>query len=514
MEYFERRLPIFILIDCSESMVGGPMVAVQQGLQHLCFDLKTNPMLIEVSWLSVIAFSSTARQESPLTDILSFIPPALQVGPGTCLGAALDVLSDRIAKEVRRGTPSQKGDWKPVVFLLTDGQPTDNWRAALGRYKADAARHVGDFIAIGCGADADVAVLREITQTVVLSADLSLGQMKKLFRMVSTSVAAAAGGLGASVVATAARSAGLTLAAEGHQGKEKTPNQIILAARCRDTGKGYLMRYRRTVASGSKYEAEGAYTVGADYFGTAGGGFGKSIASGNLVGSPACPHCKRKGWTTDTSGIVCADAFRPATRQAQIVFILDCTGSMEGEIQGVKDSIAAFMDHIQSEGLSVESGLIAFRDLEEQEPAEILRFREGQFTRDAQEFKNKMTPLRAEGGGANGGESCFDAMVQACRFPFADDAAKILILITDEPPLLPPDGEAKTIEDVPLAIKKAGVDQLHLVIPDELADLYGMLHGFVAGQVFPLNEGERGTVSFQKVLMDVGKSITVATRIG
>ena len=516
MQYFERRLPIFILIDCSESMVGGPMDAVQQGLQQLCFDLKTDPTLIEVAWLSVITFSSAARQEALLIDVLNFNPPKLSVGPGTCLGSALDLLTDRIAQEVRRSTPTQKGDWKPVVFLLTDGLPTDNWRDALTRFKTATARDIADFIAVGCGKDADVSMLREITPTVVLSTDLSVGQMKKLFRMVSTSVAAAAGGGKASGLSASGLPAGLVLAETGSapSGAAKILNQIILAARCRDTGKGYLMRYQRTDSVGGKYEAEGAYPVGSEYFKAAGGSIGQSIDASQLTGSPPCPYCKRKGWTTDTTGIVCADSFRPEVRRAQVVFLLDCTGSMEGEIRGVKESMAGFMDYIHSEGLSVEAGLIAFRDLQENEPAETLRFREGVFTHDAREFKSKMSPLTARGGGNNPGESCFDAIVRACRLPFAADAAKILIVITDEPPLRPPDGEARTVEDVPAALSNARIDQLHFVIPRELAEFYGLFHGMVSGEIFPLDEGGREAGSFRKILLNVGKSITVATRIG
>jgi uncharacterized protein YegL len=193
MEYFDRRLPIFILVDCSESMAGEPIKAVIDGLYRFCLDLKTDPQSIETAWLSVISFSSGAELVTRLTELLNVYPPNLTVGPGRCLGAALDLLSDRIAKEVRRPTSAHKGDYKPLVLLLTDGQPTDNWREALARYRAASARYVANFIAIGCGGAVDITVLREITPTALLATEVSGRQLGQLFRWVSISVPAAGG---------------------------------------------------------------------------------------------------------------------------------------------------------------------------------------------------------------------------------------------------------------------------------------------------------------------------------
>jgi uncharacterized protein YegL len=517
MDTHNRRLPIYILIDCSESMVGEPLDAVGQGLKLLCLDLKTHPQLIEVAWLSVITFSNGARQVCPLTEVLSFTEPRLSVGPGTSLGAALDLLGDCIVREVRSNSPTQKGDWKPVVFLLTDGQPTDAWKEALARYRASTARRVADLVAVACGPDADASALYDLTPTVLLGREINVGQMQKLFRMVSTSVAAASEGGGSTGIAPGGRiPEGFALAAKspGATAGGKPPTQIILAARCQKGGQGYLMRYRLDETTAGGYQAEKSYPVGPEYLAAAAGGpSGQSVDSSKLKGCPPCPYCKRPGWTVDKGGIVCADTMHLARRRAQVMFVLDCTGSMEAEIEGVKDSISGFMDYIQSEGLSVEAGLIAFRDLQENEPPEVLQFEGRPFTRDAKLFKKRMAPLTAEGGGMNPGESSFDALVRACRQPFDKDAARILIVITDEPPLLP-DGEVKDFDDIAAALAQGQIDQLHFVIPAYVEPIYRLLHRMVKGSVFPLVEGQRGAVAFQKVLMDVGKSITVATRLG
>lgn len=44
---YNRRLPIYLLLDCSESLAGGPLEAVAQGVASLLADLRGDPMALE-----------------------------------------------------------------------------------------------------------------------------------------------------------------------------------------------------------------------------------------------------------------------------------------------------------------------------------------------------------------------------------------------------------------------------------------------------------------------------------
>jgi len=180
-----RRLPVYLLLDCSSSMTGQPIEQVRQGLKALLDDLSSEPMAIETVYLSVITFHSTAQQLIPLTELMLFKEPQIQASGTTALGAALDLLKTCLETEIRQNTESQKGDWKPLVFLMTDGLPTDTWQAAADNLKQ---QKIANLIAFAAGSKANVNNLKYITDTVLKSEELSLGTLKAFFQWMSHSI--------------------------------------------------------------------------------------------------------------------------------------------------------------------------------------------------------------------------------------------------------------------------------------------------------------------------------------
>lgn len=180
-----RRLPVYLLLDCSSSMTGQPIEQVRQGLRALLDDLSTEPLALETVYLSVITFNSTAQQLIPLTELMLFKEPQIQASGTTALGAALQLLKTCLETEVRKNTESQKGDWKPLVFLMTDGLPTDDWKSAADNLKK---QRIANIIAFAAGNKAEINNLKYITDTVLKSEDLSPGTLKAFFQWMSHSI--------------------------------------------------------------------------------------------------------------------------------------------------------------------------------------------------------------------------------------------------------------------------------------------------------------------------------------
>jgi uncharacterized protein YegL len=184
---FMRRLPVYLLIDTSGSMSGEPIEAVKNGLQLLHSSLRKDPQAMETAFISVITFNSSASQIIPLTEVASFKPPSVTASGGTSLGAALNLVVDSAAKEVNKGTADEKGDWKPLVFLMTDGMPTDNVEPGIKKF---LAAKWGMVVACAAGQGADTALLQRIAgENVVLLDTCNSSTISAYFKFVSTSIA-------------------------------------------------------------------------------------------------------------------------------------------------------------------------------------------------------------------------------------------------------------------------------------------------------------------------------------
>jgi von willebrand factor, type A len=167
-------------------MTGEPIEAVKNGVQMMVHSLRQNPQAIETAFVSIITFDSEAKQLIPLTDLASFQTIDLKAAGTTALGAALSLLADKLENEVTKTTLEQKGDWKPIVFIMTDGVPTDDWQAGFQKLKA-----VKKGLIVGCAAgnNANDKVLKEIADQVVRLSNTDADSIGKFFQWVSASIA-------------------------------------------------------------------------------------------------------------------------------------------------------------------------------------------------------------------------------------------------------------------------------------------------------------------------------------
>src|SRR5512142_2803368 len=147
-----QLLPIYVLADESGSMedlVG----ELNAGLASLHAALLAEPMAAAKVRFSIIGFSDTAVLRMHLSDLRRETRlPELQCRNRTGYGAAFGMLERQIPADVRRLQADGYAVYRPAVFFLSDGQPTDAtpWQPIRERL-VDRDRTLGAPNIIACG---------------------------------------------------------------------------------------------------------------------------------------------------------------------------------------------------------------------------------------------------------------------------------------------------------------------------------------------------------------------------
>jgi len=300
-----RRLPIYFLIDISESMVGEQIQQVEDGMATIIKAIKTDPHAIETVWISIIVFAGQAKTLVPLQEVVSFYPPKFPIGGGTSLSKGLGHLMYELRQNTVKTTLDQKGDWKPIIFLFTDGVPTDDTKNVIAEWKQNWQR-AAYMVAVSFGDEADTSILSELTENVLHFKNSTEDDYKKFFKWVTDSIKT-------SSVSVENNQSGFELAkldgdtiskidlAKNPAPRRYDSNYVVLAAKCQNTKRPYLMKYRKVINPSElgglnlqtrSYRLVGGFQVDNSYFELSDEQSGSvSVSSNELIGAPSCPCC-------------------------------------------------------------------------------------------------------------------------------------------------------------------------------------------------------------------------------
>ncbi|MDT5028780.1 MAG: hypothetical protein QOE61_5206 [Micromonosporaceae bacterium] len=158
----EPRCPCLLLLDTSTSMGGRPIDELNAGLGTFASQLNSDGLAAKRVELAVLSFGPV-HLESDFTTAENFTAPVLRANGATPMGEAINAGLDLVEKRKLLYREQGISYYRPWIFLITDGGPTDSWRNAAARVRAGEESKAFSFFAVGVE-EADMNVLAQISK--------------------------------------------------------------------------------------------------------------------------------------------------------------------------------------------------------------------------------------------------------------------------------------------------------------------------------------------------------------
>lgn len=182
----EPRCPVILLCDTSGSMSGKPIRALNQGLADFHTDIRRDDMASLRVEVALITFGPV-KLVRDFTTIDNFKFPELKADGQTPMGEAIEYSLDLL--EQRKETYKNNGIqyYRPWIFLITDGAPTDDWRNAAYRIREAENERRMLFFAVAVEG-ADLNTLKQIAPVERPPVLLNGLDFSSMFQWLSTSM--------------------------------------------------------------------------------------------------------------------------------------------------------------------------------------------------------------------------------------------------------------------------------------------------------------------------------------
>jgi len=200
VEIARRQMSLFFIVDTSGSMDGEKIAAVNTAIREVL------PEIAEISSenadaqikVACLQFANDVQWLFRPTDVEGMTWNDLRAEGMTSMGTAFNELNAKLSRKEFLDSPT--GNFAPVLFLMSDGQPTDEYHKALDSLRENRWFQVAIRVAIAIGDDADKNILTEFTGNpeLVLTAHTpeALKQMIRFVSVTSSKIGSRSSGIG------------------------------------------------------------------------------------------------------------------------------------------------------------------------------------------------------------------------------------------------------------------------------------------------------------------------------
>jgi uncharacterized protein YegL len=156
----EPRCPCILLLDTSGSMSGAKIAELNSGLQTFAEELRSDAMAAKRVEVAIVTFGPVQTVQHFVTAD-AFQAPSLVASGDTPMGAAIMNAVALVAERKAAYKANGIGYYRPWLFLITDGAPTDDVSAATAAIREGEASKALKFYAVGVER-ADISRLSQI----------------------------------------------------------------------------------------------------------------------------------------------------------------------------------------------------------------------------------------------------------------------------------------------------------------------------------------------------------------
>jgi uncharacterized protein YegL len=183
----EPRCPCVLLLDTSRSMQGKAINELNAGLQAFKDSVSNDELAMQRIEIAIITFGGAVNIVQDFITIDQFIPPILSVNGLTPMGEAIDIALEHLQERKQIYRENGVSYYRPWIFLITDGEPTDEWQNAARRIQqAEDSKKVA-FFTVGVQ-QANMNILGHISGTSRQPIHLKGLNFKQMFIWLSTSL--------------------------------------------------------------------------------------------------------------------------------------------------------------------------------------------------------------------------------------------------------------------------------------------------------------------------------------